>query len=630
MKRWIGILILVVAVGGGIWWYIRSRQPDEEEETIATATVERGDLRVTVASTGVLEPLTTVEVKSRSGGEIKELYVEAGDYVQRGDLIAQLDPTDLQSQIDQAAAQVQAANARVSQSRYSADAQAEQTGSGIDEARASIASARARLAQAEAQLEQTRQTTEDAIEQARARLTSAKANLAQAEAQEKAQPTLTEADIRQAEASLERAKQDLAVLEAGNRPQEIAQARSRVKEAQAVLENTRSELSRTESLFGKGFVSEQELESARRAVSTSQAQLDSAREALSLAEEGPRSEDIKRARAAVAQAEASLEAAKAQKVQITVRERTRESAEASVAEAQASLRTAEAQRKQIAVREGDVETARRAVDQAEAGLDRAEAGRLTTRAQRESVTASVADLRRAEASLADVEYNFTHTTIVAPRDGVVLTKHVEEGTVVPAGTAALAQGTAIVTLADITQMYVMADVDEVDISRVAEDQPVEISVETLPDAEIRGVVEKIFPQGTQQENVVYFPVRIRVIDLHPDLRPGMTVDANIITAEREDVLLVPDAAIDRSGGKTTVEVLPQGSEEPETREVEVGVTDYMQTVIISGLEAGEQVILPSGAAQAQMGENGEGREGRRNDAGQNARRATRMIGRRTR
>ncbi|MBD3293035.1 MAG: efflux RND transporter periplasmic adaptor subunit [Armatimonadia bacterium] len=630
MKRWIGIIILIVAVGGGAWWYFKGRAPEEGEgeEELATATVERGDLRVTVASTGVLEPLTTVEVKSRSGGEIDTMYVEAGDYVAKGDLIAQLDPTDLQTQVDEAAAQVQGAQARVSQSEYSADAQAEQTSSGVAEARASLASARARLAQAEANLEQTRNTTEQSIEQARARLASAKAGLAQAEAQEEAQPTLTAADIRQAEASLERAKQDLAVLEAGNRPQEIAQARARVSEARAVLDNARAELARAEGLFAKGFLSAQDLDSTKRSARTAEAQLESAREALSLSEAGARTEDIERARAAVRQAEATLESARAQRVQIDVRTRTRESAQASVLEAQAALRSAEAQRKQIDVREGEVEAARRAVDQAEASLDRAQAGRLTTRAQRESVAAALADLRRAQAGLEDVQYNFTHTTIIAPRDGVVLTKHVEEGTVVPAGTAALAQGTAIVTLADITEMYVMADVDEVDISRVRVGERVEISVETLPNEQIRGEVEKIFPQGTEESNVVYFPVRIRVIDLHRELRPGMTVDVNIITAEREDVLLIPDSAIDRSGGKTTVQVLPRGQEEAEepeleTREVEVGVTDYLQTVITDGLKEGETVVLPSAAPMAMMG----GEDGDGNDAARNARRATRMIGR---
>ena len=629
MKRWIVIIAVVAIVGGTAWWYFRGKQPVEEEEEMSTVAVERGDLRVTVAATGVLEPLTTVEVKSRSGGEIDKMYVEAGDYVQAGDLIAQLDPTDLQTAVDEAAAQVDAANARVAQAGYSADAQGEQTVSSIDEARASVAASRARLDQSQANLEQTRRTSEQAVEQARARLASARARLEEARAQEEAQPELTRADIRSAEAALDRAKQDLAVLEEGTRPQEIAQAQARVSEAQAVLSNARNELTRVESLHDRGFVSDQDLDSATRSVQTAEAQLTSAREALSLAQAGPRVQEIERARAAVRQAEAALASARAQDVQVNVRSRSREAAEAAVTEAQSSLRTAEAQRRQVDVREGEVEAARRAVDQAEAGLDRAQAGRLSTRAQREAVTVALADLRRAEAGLEEVQYNFTNTTVVAPRDGVILTKHVEEGTVVPAGTAALAQGTAIVTIADITEMYVMANVDEVDISRIAVGQPVEINVETLPNERITGEVEKIFPQGAETENVVYFPVRIRVIDLHSEVRPGMTVDVSVLTAERQDVLIVPDSAIDRSGGKTVVQVLPEGAEEPVDREVEVGVTDWENTEIISGVEEGETVVLPMAGGFGGNGEGGPGGPGARgeNDTRRNVQRTTRMIGR---
>ena len=183
------------------------------------------------------------------------------------------------------------------------------------------------------------------------------------------------------------------------------------------------------------------------------------------------------------------------------------------------------------------------------------------------------------------------------------------------------------TIADITEMYVMADVDEVDIARVEIGQSVEISVETLPNQNIRGEVEKIFPQGTETDNVVYFPVRVRVLDLLPQLRPGMSVDVSVLTAARTEVLLVPDSAIDRSGGQTVVQVQvegAEGAEEPETREVEVGVTDYMQTEIISGLKEGEEVVLPSGAVP--IGMEGPGGPGG-SDAARNARRTTRMIGR---
>lgn len=629
MRRTAVIVIALVIAVGGVWWWRRSHALQEEEAEVVTAEVTRGDLRVVVAATGVLEPLTTVEVKSRSGGEIRKLFVDAGDYVEAGQLIAQLDPTELQGQVDQATAQVRAAAARVEQARYSSRAQKTQTRTTIEEARAALATQRARLEQAQVQLAETRTTTEEQIRQAQANLDAARARLAQAEAQANAEPTMVAAEVTQAEANLERARQDLAVLEAGTRPQEIAQAQARVDEAEAVAENARVELERQRSLLAKGFVSQQSVDAAQRAYDTARSQLASAREALSLAQAGPRPEEIERARAAVRQAEAALEAARAQSISVDVRQAERDAAEAAVKQAEAALATALAGREQVKVRAGDVEAARRAVEQAEAALDRAESGALTDAARALDVDTAMAELARAQSQLDDVQYSFNNTNIVAPRSGVVLTKHVEEGTVIPAGTAALAQGTAIVTIADITEMYVLVDVDEVDISRVSVGQPAEITVETLPNTTIRGEVEKIFPNGTETDNVVYFKVRVRIDELDPRLRPGMTADVSLICAERHDVLLVPDAAIDRSGGKTVVEVIEAEGAEPVKREIEVGVTDYENTEVISGLKEGDIVALPS--AMASMG-NGFGPGGRaertpREERARNTRRATGMIGR---
>ena len=568
MRRWIAIAIIVAVMASTGWWYLRSRGQEKQSTMLPTATVERGDLRVTVAATGMLEPLTTVEVKSRTGGEIEKLYVEAGDYLKAGDLIAQLDPTQLQDKVDQAQAQVDTADARLAQARYSAQAQHEQTQTGIQESRAALEASRARLRQAQVQLEQTRATSEQDIVQAQARLRSAQAKLAEATAQENAQPELTRADISQAEA--------------------------RVDEVQATLDNAKAELQRQERLFEKGFVSQQDLDNARRSYRAAQAQLE--------------------------QAGASLQTAQTQQVQVKVRERQRESAEAAVAEAEAALVVAKTNRKtDIQVREAEVTVAQQAVKQAQATLERAQSGELTDAARDQDIEAAAAERRRAQSSLDDVQYNFDNTTVVAPRDGVVLTKHVEEGTVIPAGTAALSQGTAIVTIADITEMYVMTDVDEVDISRVEIGQSVEISVETLPNTTIKGRVDKLYPQGQEQENVIYFSVRIKVLYLHPQLRPGMTADVTILTAEREDVLLVPDSAIDRSGGTATVEVLPEPGAEPVVREVEVGVTNWEQTEIISGLKEGEIVVLPSAAPQMQQGPGGQ------RSPSSTARRATHMI-----
>jgi len=559
MRRWTAIVIIVVVIAGAGWWYLHRRKQAKPNAELFTTTVVRGDLRVTVAATGMLEPLTTVEVKSRTGGEIEKLYVEAGDYVKAGDLIAQLDPTELQGNVDQAKATVDAAVARVKQTRYSSEAQQEQTRTQIQEAQASLEAARARLRQAQSQLEETRESTKQSGIQAQAGLESARASLAEAKIQERIQPQLTNADI--------------------------IQAKAHVYEVQATLDNAEAELQRQERLLEKGFVSQQDVDNARRSYRTAQAQLQ--------------------------QAQASLHTAQTQQVQIQVRQHQRESAQAAVTQAQATLAAARTSEKtQVQVRTDEVEAARLAVEQAQAGLERAQAGTLTNAVKTEDITVAAADRRRAQSSLDDVQYNFEHTTVVAPRDGVVLKKHVEEGTVIPAGTAALSQGTAIVTIADITEMYVMTDVDEVDISRVKIGQPVDISVETLTNVKITGRVDKLYPQGQEKENVIYFPVRIKVMDLHPELRPGMTADVTILTAERENVLLVPDSAIDRSGGKPSVLLLPVPGGESHSREVVLGVTNYEQTEILSGLQEGDRLVLPSGAPEAQQDGAGEGGGGR--------------------
>lgn len=601
MRRKIIIVVVIAGVVAGGFWLLKMRGGNEKEPELATVPVTRGTLRVTVSATGVLEPLTTVEVKSRSGGEISRIYVEAGDYVRAGELIAQIDPTQLEGQVGQARAQTEVSRARLAQAELNVQAQVQQTGASIEEARAALASSKARLAQAEAQLEQTRLTHKQEVVQAEAALAAAQARLAQARSQEEAQPRLSQADVAQAQAGLDRARQDLAVLEAGSRPEEIEQARARVREAQAVADNAASALQRQRNLLAKGFVSQQVVDDAQRADRTARAQLESARQSLALVEAGPRPEEIERARAAVRQAQASLETAQTNRVQVKLKQQEREAAEATVRQAEAARETALANANQIEVRAREVEAAGLSIEQAEAALERTEAGRQQDAARTRDIEIAAAELRRAQWQLEDVEYSFKHTAIVAPRDGVVLEKLAEEGTVIPAGTAALAQGTTIVTLADITEMYVLVNVDEIDIARLEVGMPAEIRVQTIPDRSIRGEIVKIFPEGRAEQNVVYFPVRVKVLDLLPALRPGMTADVTILAAEKENVLLVPDSAIDRSGGKTTVQVLIAEGAELEERPVEVGLTNWQQTEILSGLQEGETVVLPLGAAVGQNG-----------------------------
>jgi len=585
------VVVLALIVGAGWYWQKNKAAKNAEDAyEIETATVERKDLTITVSASGVLEALTTVEVKSRSGGEITGMFVEAGDYVEAGQLIAQCDPTQIRSKARQASANVSAARASAAQARLNASLQQVQTGTSMVQAEAGLESAHANLKQAEEQLAQERQTTADAVRKGQAALKSARARLSQAVAQRDVQGTLHAAEVASAEASVESARQNLAKLRAGARPQEIAQAKASLRSAEAGLHNAKKSLQRNEGLLAKGFVSKQAVDDAKQSYEQALAQRDSAKEALGELEAGSRVEDIAQAEAQLVQAEASLRLARTNEVQISLKKHDVVAAEASVIEAEATLASAKAQSRNVQVREQQLKAARAAVREAEAALHKAESGPLENEVKRKQIEVAMADVRRQMLALEDAAYDLQYTRVVAPRSGVIMEKLVEEGTVIPAGTADLREGTGLVTIADISKMYVLADVDEVDIAPVEVGQKCEISVSSLPDRKLKGLVVKIFPLGVEDQNVVRFQVKVHIEKPPTSLRPGMTADVTIKVAERSNVLVVPDLCITRTKDKTTVEVILK--EALEEREVKVGLSNWEETEILEGLEEGEEVLIP--------------------------------------
>ena len=594
-KRIVAILVVLALVGGGAWYWKaqKARKLAAEEIEIETATVERKDLIVTVAASGVLEALTTVEVKSRSGGEIAKMYAEAGDYVEAGQLIAQIDPTALTSRAGQAEASLQSSRASATQAQLNASLQEVQSATSLAQARAGLDSARASLRQVEEQLTQERQTVSDDVKRAEASVRSARARLAQAEAQSEAQKALSAADLESASASAESARQNLARVKSGPRSEQIAQARAGLRSADAAVENAATSLRRQEALLKQGFVAQQAVDDARRTHEQSLAQRESAAQGLAELEAGSRPEDIAQAEAQMRQAKASLQQAETNQMQIKLREHDVTTARSGVQEAEAALASAQARTANIKVREQQLEASHAAVRQAEASLKRAEAGNLETEVRRKQVESAMADVRRNMLALQDASYDLQYTRVVAPRSGVIMQKLVEEGTVIPAGTAALREGTSLVTIADISEMYVLAEVDEVDIAPVEEGQPCRVNVSSLPDERLRGEVVKIFPLGITTENVVRFQVKVHVQDPPKTLRPGMTADVTITVAEKKDILVLADAAItrDQSKKRKTVQLVT-GKEETEEREVEIGLSNWEETEIIEGLDEGDEVIIP--------------------------------------
>src|SRR5262249_55317906 len=110
----LGLVVLVIAVAS-VGAIIKARSGSEQKTTYKTAKVERGDVVSSVSATGVIQPLTTVEVKSNVGGRINLLTVDVGSRVKKDQVIAQIDPTDPKTQLDQAVARMDASKAKLRQ-----------------------------------------------------------------------------------------------------------------------------------------------------------------------------------------------------------------------------------------------------------------------------------------------------------------------------------------------------------------------------------------------------------------------------------------------------------------------------------------------------------------------------------
>lgn len=618
--RW---LLPVVVVAGVVAFYFWRRAAGDEAVPLRTAKVERRDVVVAVSAVGVLEPLTTVEVKANVAGEIVELAVDRGDWVAAQDLIARVDPTETRSAYDQAQADVAAALARVQESMAELERQERLTPAQIRAAEDALEAASARTKQAESTLAYQRKTTAADIRRAQEALAAAEARLHQAEALAKAQPELTQAAIEQATAELRAAEEARKRLVNATQPQERATAKSQIEAARIARDNDAKALKRLRDLHAQGFVAQQQVEDAEKALADSDDRFESAKAAYDTLDQKHATER-KEAQATVERAQAALSSARTGEVEDQVAQQELEAAKAAVREAEAALAAAEASKQQDEVRLQELRAAKAAADEARSQLAVAKAGALQAQVSAHQVAQARAQTRRSAAQLENARKNLAYTTIRAPRSGLVIDRFVEEGTVITSGRSAITQGTSIVTLADVSRMFVLAEVDEADIGQVALGQLVAIEVETFEDEVFPGKVTQIYPRGEEIENVTIFRVRIELDDPDPRLRPGMTAEASIMIERSDDVLAAPNEAFYQQQGKTFAEVVEDG--EIEEVEVETGIASFEWTEVKAGLEEGQEVVI--GSAGPWMGQEQPPGSGGSEDRRRQQRRMMFMGGRR--
>ena len=204
-----------------------------------------------------------------------------------------------------------------------------------------------------------------------------------------------------------------------------------------------------------------------------------------------------------------------------------------------------------------------------------------------------AQVLQSDASLKQLEEQLSYTTIVAPMDGVILSRDVEIGDAVSSILVLGSTATLIFTEGDTSQVYVQGKVDEADIAHVYMNQPARIKVESFRDRVFNGKVTKIAPLGVEKDNVTTFEVRVSIDNPGGELKANMTANAEILLDEHKGVLTVPENAVMYDPQKNaTVEIPDKSNKEGKRKiQVKVGLSNGSVTEILSGLKEGDQVIL---------------------------------------
>ena len=239
-----------------------------------------------------------------------------------------------------------------------------------------------------------------------------------------------------------------------------------------------------------------------------------------------------------------------------------------------------------------------------------ESAQLSYRKAKEQVNTASESVRKAQTNLG-------YATITSPIDGVILSKAVEEGQTVA---ASFNTPELFVIAQDLTDMRVIADIDEADIGGVKEGQRVSFTVDAFPEDSFDGAVTQVRQQATTESNVVTYEVVISAPNADLKLKPGLTANVTIFTLERNNVLAVPSKALRFQPNEALLQKGEsisdcEGDHKLWTKEgtvfkahkVEIGTSNGMMTEITSGIKQGTEVLTDfdiSGGAPEQTQQGG--------------------------
>jgi HlyD family secretion protein len=204
-----------------------------------------------------------------------------------------------------------------------------------------------------------------------------------------------------------------------------------------------------------------------------------------------------------------------------------------------------------------------------------------------------AEVVQAKAAADNAAEDLRNSTIVSPIDGLVLSRDVNIGDAVSSIYILGSQATPIMTLGDVSEVYVQGKVDESDIGKVYLNQAARIVVESFKDKKFTGKVTKISPLGKEKDNVTTFEVRVSISNPGGELKASMSANAEILLEEKKNVLMAPEAAMIYDKDRNAQVEIPdaKGPNGKKKINVKLGISNGVKTEILYGLNETQKIVL---------------------------------------
>jgi len=202
----------------------------------------------------------------------------------------------------------------------------------------------------------------------------------------------------------------------------------------------------------------------------------------------------------------------------------------------------------------------------------------------------LSEVKRSDIAVDETEERLDETEIFAPINGVIIEKLVEEGQIIASGISNVSGGTAIATIADMSRLFIIADIDETDIGSVKIGHAVQITADAFPNEVFKGKITRIAPQGVIDNSITIFKAKIEIKGTGKILlKPMMSANIDIVTHQVKDTVYVTRAGIRKDEEGEFAVILK--NDQPEKVRIKTGIKNPIHIQIISGLNPDEEVIL---------------------------------------